>query len=64
MAEQSITITIDAEGKIQAETEGFKGDTCLKELEHLLADLVELEKITKRDEFYQQIETYNRQKIR
>lgn len=64
MAEERITITIDTEGKLQAETAGFKGETCLKELEHLLADLVELEKITEKDEFYQQIKATNSQKIR
>lgn len=64
MAEERITIIIDAEGKLQAETEGFKGETCLKELESLLADLVELEKITERDEYYQQVKAANSQKIR
>lgn len=64
MAEERITITIDSEGKLQAETNGFKGETCLKELEQLLGDLVELEKITKTDEFYQQLKAENKQKIR
>lgn len=64
MAEERITITIDSEGKLQAKTNGFKGETCLKELEQLLGDLVELEKITKTDEFYQQLKAENKQKIR
>ena len=53
MAEECITITIDEEGKLYAETSGFKGETCLHELENLLGDLVELNKVTKTDEYYQ-----------
>lgn len=37
MKEQRITIEIDAEGRLSADAEGFEGDTCLRELEKLLA---------------------------
>ncbi|WPB81717.1 hypothetical protein KYC5002_21700 [Archangium violaceum] len=37
MKEQRITIEIDAEGRLSADVEGFEGDTCLRELEKLLA---------------------------
>lgn len=39
MKEQRITIEIDHEGRIKAEADGFSGDTCLKDLERLLAEL-------------------------
>lgn len=39
MKEQRITIEIDSEGRITADADGFTGDTCLKELERLLAGL-------------------------
>jgi hypothetical protein len=39
MKEQRITIEIDHQGQISAESEGFSGDTCLRELERLLEGL-------------------------
>jgi Protein of unknown function (DUF2997) len=36
MPEHKIILTIDENGKITAETEGLKGETCLSELEQLL----------------------------
>lgn len=53
MAEQRILITIDENGKINASTEGIKGEKCLDELNILLGDLAELNSINKTDEFYQ-----------
>jgi len=53
MAEQRIVITIDENGKINANTEGIKGELCLKELQDLLGNLEELQSISKTDEFYQ-----------
>ena len=38
MKEQRITIEIDAEGRLSADAEGFEGDTCLRDLEKLLAE--------------------------
>ena len=63
MAEERITITIDTEGVIQAETEGFKGEVCLSELENLLGDLMEPKKITKTDEYYQTVRVQRKQTI-
>ena len=53
MAEQTITIEIDENGKIKAETEGIKGEMCLDELQKLLEDFGELQSVNKTDEFYQ-----------
>lgn len=39
MKEQKLVIKISSEGNITADTEGFSGDTCLKELDKLLAGL-------------------------
>jgi hypothetical protein len=63
MAEQRIVITIDENGKIHATTEGIKGEMCLDELQKLLENLVELDSITKTDEFYQENELKNKIKI-
>ena len=45
MKEQRITVTIDAEGKMSAKTDGLKGETCIEELEALLSELVELDDV-------------------
>lgn len=39
MREQRITVTIDREGRVTADAEGFTGDACLKDLGRLLEDL-------------------------
>ena len=52
MAEQTISIEIDENGKIKAETEGLKGSMCLDELQKLLGELGEIQSINKTDEFY------------
>jgi hypothetical protein len=53
MAEQRIVITIDENGKINAATEGIKGEMCLTELQELLAAEDNLQSVVKTDEFYQ-----------
>lgn len=53
MAEQRITITIDENGKINASTDGIKGEMCLTELQELLDDLENLQSVKKTDEYYQ-----------
>jgi len=53
MAEQTIVITIDENGKINAATEGIKGEMCLAELQELLGAEDNLQSIAKTDEFYQ-----------
>lgn len=45
MKEQRITVTIDAEGKMSAKTDGLKGETCIEELESLLSELAELDDV-------------------
>ena len=51
MREQRITVTIDAEGKMSAKTDGLKGETCIEELEVLLAELAELDNVTHTREY-------------
>lgn len=53
MAEQRITITIDENGKIDAATNGIKGEICLTELQELLDDFENLQSVKKTDEYYQ-----------
>jgi len=64
MAEQRIVVTIDENGKINASTEGIKGEMCLDELQDLLGELADLESITKTDEFYQKTEVKPQVKIK
>jgi len=58
MPEQRIVVTIDASGKINAETHGVRGEVCINELQELLGEIADLESITKTDEFYQRNELY------
>ena len=39
MNERTVTITIDADGRITADADGFSGDACLRDLERLLDGL-------------------------
>ncbi|MBE7634096.1 DUF2997 domain-containing protein [Tenacibaculum finnmarkense] len=63
MAEQTITITIDENGKIKAETAGIKGEMCLDELQELLDNQNDLLAIKKTDEYFQQEKTQIKNKI-
>lgn len=56
MPEQRIVVTIDDSGKINAETEGIKGEVCIDELQKLLSEVADLESVSKTDEYYQQTE--------
>ena len=51
MKRQRITVTIDAEGKMSAKTNGLKGETCIEELEALLSELAELDDVTHTREY-------------
>jgi hypothetical protein len=53
MAEQRITITIDENGKINASTDGIKGEMCLTELQELLDENEMMQSVKKTDEYYQ-----------
>lgn len=46
MSDRRIELRIDADGRLHAETKGFKGETCQKALESLLADLASLNEAT------------------
>jgi hypothetical protein len=51
--EQKITVTIDAEGKMSAKTNGLKGETCIEELEALLSELAEIEDVAHTREYHE-----------
>lgn len=53
MAEQRITITIDENGKINASTDGIKGEMCLTELQELLDENEMMQSVKKTDEYFQ-----------
>ena len=59
MAEQRIIVTIDENGKINASTDGLKGEVCLSELQELL-DMENLQSVKKTDEYYQENELKNK----
>ncbi len=64
MAETKITITIDENGRIVAETEGLKGETCLTELEAILGTGLEIASIKTTDEFTQEAKIDNQQQLK
>ena len=53
MKEQRITVTIDADGKMSAKTNGIKGETCIEELEDLLSELAELDDVKHTKEYHE-----------
>ena len=53
MQEFNIEIEIDEEGNIKAETKGMKGDTCVSELEEILAELEGEQSYKNKPEYYQ-----------
>ena len=53
MKEQRITVTIDADGKMSAKTNGIKGETCVEELEALLSELAELDDVQHTREYHE-----------
>ena len=64
MAEEKITITIDEDGKISASTQGIKGEMCLTELEALLGKDINIQSVTKTDEYYQKTKTSNQETLK
>ena len=63
MAEHTITITIDENGEIKAETFGIKGEMCLDELKELLDTEVNLLSVKKTDEYFQKEKIQVKNKI-
>lgn len=63
MAEHKITITIDENGEIKAETSGIKGEMCLEELKELLDTETNLLSVKKTDEYFQKERTRTQNKI-
>jgi hypothetical protein len=47
MKEEIIVVTIGADGKLRAETEGLKGKACERELAELLADIASISEVTR-----------------
>ena len=63
MAEHRIVVTIDENGKINASTDGIKGEMCLDDLKSLLEDIADFESVKKTDEYYQKNELKVNNKI-
>lgn len=59
MAEHRIEIIIDQDGKINASTEGIKGEVCLSKLQDIIGELADLESYDKTDEWFQDVEITN-----
>ncbi|MCL1993755.1 MAG: DUF2997 domain-containing protein [Spirochaetes bacterium] len=59
MAEHRIEITIDQDGKINAKTDGIKGEACLEKVLEIVGDWGDLESFDKTDEWHQTIDTGN-----
>ena len=53
--EQRIELEIDEDGKINAKTEGLKGETCLDELQKLLEGIAIINEVKKTDEYSQTV---------
>ncbi|KPH64277.1 hypothetical protein AMS58_03245 [Pseudoalteromonas porphyrae] len=53
MPEQQIILTIDEQGKINAKTEGFQGDSCIAAVVELLGEQININNIKKTDEYHQ-----------
>ncbi|MBP5724769.1 MAG: DUF2997 domain-containing protein [Bacteroidales bacterium] len=62
--EQRIVVTIDENGKINASTDGIKGEMCLTELQELLDEFDNLQSIKKTDEYYQSETVSNKNLIK
>ncbi len=55
MQEYNVTIEIDEDGNIKAETKGMKGDVCLGELDEILKGLDGEQDFKNKPEFYQTV---------
>lgn len=53
MPEERIVITIDEEGRIEAKTSGFTGESCIEALDDLLKLDANVKQVKKTDEFVQ-----------
>lgn len=61
MKEQKIEITINEDGSIFVDADGFTGDSCVKEIETLLGDLSTTKEINKKPEYYNRATTTSHQ---
>ena len=55
MQEYNVTIKIDEDGNIKAETKGMKGDVCVGELDEILKGLDGEQDFKNKPEFYQAV---------
>ncbi len=55
MEEEKIIIEIDEEGRITADLEGFTGEVCEVEIKALLEGLAEINRIDKKDDYFQEV---------
>lgn len=63
MQEFNVTIEIDEDGNIKAETKGMKGDTCVSELDEILKDLDGEQSFKNKPEYYQKQSCKNSNKL-
>ncbi|MFK4784810.1 DUF2997 domain-containing protein [Fusobacterium sp. MFO224] len=61
---EKIIINIDEEGKIEANTEGFKGEVCLDALNEILEGMGEIDNIKKTSDYFKKINIENTAKIK
>ncbi len=62
MQEYNVTIEIDEDGNIKAETKGMKGNVCVGELDEILKGLDGDQGFKNKPEFYQK-NSFSQQKI-
>lgn len=62
MQEQRISITISEDGSLNVKTDGIKGEACISEVEELLDEIADIEKVDKTDEYYQKTNTVSQNK--
>ena len=63
---KKIKVTISKAGKIFAETDGYKGPSCVKEISNLLEEFVNEDSIERTGDFYEKdsyAESYVEEKI-
>ena len=63
MKEYKITVVIEQDGSISADTEGFTGDSCIEALDCLLDEAGSTQTEDKKSGYYQKIKTKSQKRI-
>lgn len=64
MQEYNVTIKIDEDGNIKAETKGMKGDVCVGELDEILKGLDGEQDFKNKPEFYQTVKNKSNMNVK